>query len=569
MTGGLLQIASFGKQDIFLTGSPEITFFKYVYRRYTNFSIETIEEYPDGIPNFDEKITFTLSKNADIVHKIYLKITLPKVDIVRNINISDENLAKNKYQLAKKNWEDLNKYSNYIVQAYNLINRELEPINANPLLIYNQLQSFFENDIDTKDYNEIQKDIKANIKNNTDILAEVESIINSVITQKEKLDKISQISNSIKRYLENKNYIYYQGGNFPNKDESEDLINVLDSKKNFAYDSSPRYNFAWINRIGHYIVDMIEIDIGGTIIDRHYNDWINIWYELTKSYFKEDIYNKMIGSVPELTTYNRNIKSEYTLYLPLYFWFNSYNGISIPLICLAYQDIKINIKFNSLINCIISDYKNLNIDNIIKLENVSIYCDYIYLDNIERKKFVNGNHEYIIPQIQTEIFRNISSQQYTCSFNTMYPTKEMIWIIQKEIKRTYNDLDRYIDWSNYSFIFNNISNSPLLTGHISISGHERFKNIDYNFFNYVQPYIYHNSCPSDGIYTYSFSLNPEDNQPSGSCNMTKHEAKHLVLEMKNEFINYLDGETYMVKLFSINYNILRFMGGLSGLAFLY
>jgi hypothetical protein len=568
MTGGLLQIASFGSQDIFLTGNPEITFFKYVYRRYTNFSMETIEEYPDGIPNFNERITFTISKNADLIHKIFLKIILPKVDIERIINYSELNNAKKNYDIAKINWKNLNKYTNYIIQAYNLVKKELEPINADPTIIYNQLQAFFENDIDTADYNELLGLIKPNIKKNTNILGDIETIINSAITRDGKINEISNKIESIKTYLVNKNNIYYQSGKYPNKD-LDDTLNVLDTKYNYEYIGTPRYNFAWIHRIGHFIVDLIEIDIGGTIIDRHYNDWINIWYELTKSYYKESIYNKMIGDVSELTIYNRNIKPEYTIYLPLYFWFNLYNGISLPLISLKYQDIKINIKFNELINCIRCDYKNINIDNIIKLGNVSMYCDYIYLDNMERKKFANGIHEYIIPQVQTEIFRNINSQQYSCSFNTMHPTKEMIWVIQKEIKRTYNDLDKFIDWNNYYIPDLPIYKNPLESGHITLGGYERFKNINSEYFNYVQPYTHHTSNPIEGINCYSFCINPEDNQPSGSCNMTRHEAKNLILIMKNSFMTDLNNGTYMVKLYSINYNILRILGGLSGLAFLY
>ena len=568
MTGGLLQIASFGSQDIFLTGKPEITFFKYMYRRYTNFSMETIEEYPDGIPNFNEKITFTLSKNADLIHKVFLKIVLPQVDIERSINSFDLNLAKTNYDTAKLNWKNLNRYTNYIIQAYNLVKKELEPINADPTSIYNQLQAFFENDIDSNDYNELLGLIKPNIKNNTNILGDIETIVNNPITRDEKISQISASIESIRTYLQNKNNIYYQSGSFPNRD-TDDLLNVLDTKTIYEYVGSPRYNFSWINRIGHFIIDHIEIDIGGTIIDRHYNDWINIWYELTKSYFKEEIYNKMIGDVSELTTYDRKVKPEYTLYLPLYFWFNLYNGISLPLVALKYQDIKINIQFNNLINCIRCDYKNINIENLIKLGNVTLYCDYIYLDTIERKKFANGIHEYIIPQIQTEIFRNISSQQYTCAFNTMRPTKEMIWVIQKEIKRTYTDLDKFIDWNNYYIPDLDKSINPLDTAHIALGGYERFKSIDHYYFNYIQPFVHHSSIPKDGINCYSFAINPEDNQPSGSCNMTRHEAKNLVLNLKNEFMIDLGNNTYMVKLYSINYNILRIMGGLSGLAFLY
>jgi hypothetical protein len=572
MPGGLLQIASFGSQDIFLTGNPEITYFKYIYRRYTNFSIETLEEYPDGIVNFNEKINFLISKNADLIHKIYLKIELPKINLTKSLDVNIVNIAKNNYEEAKINWNNLNTYSNYIISAYNIVYSELQPINADPLSIYNKLEAYFINDIDINAYLIIIKTIKPNIITNTDIRKKVSDIVISILSRDEKIKQISLTIEEIKKYLENKNYIYYEyipsSKKYPNQDNDEPL-SVLYTKQEYLNVSTPRYNFSWINNLGHYIIKQINIEIGGTIIDRHYNDWINIWYELTKSNFKLETYNRMIGNISELTTYNNNIKPAYTLYLPLIFWFNQYNGISLPLVSLKYQDVKINIEFNELINCIISDYRNINIDNLVKLLNVSLYVDYIYLDQIERKKFAHGIHEYIIPQIQTEIFRDLSNSEITCSFNSMYPTKEMIWVVQKQINRSYNTLSSMINWANYNFPDNNYNINPIKNAYIELSGHERIKKIDGNYFNYVQPYEYHTSTPADGINVYSFCLKPEDNQPSGSCNMTRHEAKNLRLELTDEFMEILGNNKFMVKIYFINYNILRFMGGLSSLAFLY
>jgi hypothetical protein len=573
MPGGLLQIASFGSQDIFLTGNPEITYFKYVYRRYTNFSMETLEEYPDGIVNFNEKITFTLSKNADLVHKVYLKIELPKVDISKPLDLNAVDIAEQNFSTAKNDWNNLNEYSNYIIGAYNLVFAELQPINADPLTIYNKLEEYFINGIDINAYLEVVKLIKPNIVTNTDIRTKVASIVGSALSRDDKIASISTTIEEIKKYLENKNRIYYEydprtGKKYPNQDNTEP-DSVLYTKSLFSTASNPRYNFAWINNLGHFIIKQIEIEIGGTVIDRHYNDWINIWYELTKSSFKIETYNKMIGNVSSLTTYDNNIKPSYILYLPLIFWFNQYNGISLPLVCLKYQDVKINIEFSELINCIRTDYQNINIENIVKISNVSLYIDYIYLDQIERKKFAYGIHEYIIPQIQTEIFRNLNTSEVTCPFNTLYPTKEMIWVVQKQINRSYNTLSSFIDWSNYNFPDTTFKGNPIKNAHIEVSGYERFKKIDGDYFNYVQPYEYHSSTPSDGINVYSFSLKPEDNQPSGSCNMTRHEAKNLRLELTDQFMDTLGNSNYMVKLYSVNYNILRFMGGLSSLAFLY
>ena len=75
MTGGLMQLVAYGAQDVYLTGNPQITFFKVVYRRHTNFSMEAIEQTFNGTADFGKKVTCTVSRNGDLIHRIYLQVT--------------------------------------------------------------------------------------------------------------------------------------------------------------------------------------------------------------------------------------------------------------------------------------------------------------------------------------------------------------------------------------------------------------------------------------------------------------------------------------------------------------
>ena len=79
MGGGLMQLVAYGAQDIYLTGNPQITFFKVVYRRHTNFAMESIEQTFNGTANFGNKVTCTISRNGDLVHRMWLQATLPNV----------------------------------------------------------------------------------------------------------------------------------------------------------------------------------------------------------------------------------------------------------------------------------------------------------------------------------------------------------------------------------------------------------------------------------------------------------------------------------------------------------
>ena len=73
MGGGLMQLVAYGAQDIYLTGNPQITFFKVVYRRHTNFSMEAIAQTFSGTADFGNDVTATISRNGDLVHRMYLE----------------------------------------------------------------------------------------------------------------------------------------------------------------------------------------------------------------------------------------------------------------------------------------------------------------------------------------------------------------------------------------------------------------------------------------------------------------------------------------------------------------
>jgi hypothetical protein len=189
---GLLTLTSVGKENLFLSAEPEITFFKIAYKRYTNYSIEQTPQYFKTTPDFGRKCSVNIGKNADLMGMTYIYVELP----------------------------------------------------------------------------------------------------------------------------------YIQMENFNNNNKK----------------------FSWVQKIGLALINYVEIEIGGYIIDRHYGDWLNIWNELSTSNGIKKSYNKMIGNIIDLTNYSLT-KSIYKLYIPLSFWFCQDNGLTLPLIAL--KNTSININFNN------------------------------------------------------------------------------------------------------------------------------------------------------------------------------------------------------------------------------
>ncbi len=77
MGGGLLQLVAYGAQDVYLTGNPQITFFKVVYRRHTNFSMEAIQQTFSGIPAYGNTVYCQISRNGDLINRMYLQVKVP------------------------------------------------------------------------------------------------------------------------------------------------------------------------------------------------------------------------------------------------------------------------------------------------------------------------------------------------------------------------------------------------------------------------------------------------------------------------------------------------------------
>lgn len=117
------------------------------------------------------------------------------------------------------------------------------------------------------------------------------------------------------------------------------------------------------------------------------------------------------------------------------------------------------------------------------------------------------------------------------------------------------------DHFNYSEDVNGEGN-PVETAKLQLNGHERFTERDGSYFNYVQPFQHFTNTPSDGVNVYSFALEPEKHQPSGTCNFSRIDNTTLNVNLKNR-----PSEEEVINIYTVNYNVLRVMSGMGGLAY--
>lgn len=300
---------------------------------------------------------------------------------------------------------------------------------------------------------------------------------------------------------------------------------------------NPKFN--WIMNVGNFLLNKVELYMNDLLIDRHYSEWVNIWYELNNTYEKKELKEKMIGSTYDLFTNSTDIKKSKNLIIPMYFWFNRYSGLNLPVIAMSNVKIYLKLYIEDLDNLIVKDDNTTIVMN----ENLDIKLNigYIYLDDLERESFAKGRHEYLIEHTQFNEYSLNDNTLINISFKNS--VKDLIWFIDYD--------DRIL--GNYKSV---ISNTKILVNN------RELLNMDNIYTNYVIPYERYKSCVSDGINVYSFNLSNDKFQPSGSLNFSMLDNVQFNLTLLNN-----DLKNKKIKIFANSYNILRIMSGLAGLGF--
>src|SRR4029079_12190906 len=324
---------------------------------------------------------------------------------------------------------------------------------------------------------------------------------------------------------------------------------------------------AWTRNIGNVMIKEVEIEIGGQRIDRQYGQWMHIWEELTLTAEQEETYNVMIGNTTSLTTPAATTTSS-MLYVPLQFWFCKNIGLALPIIALQYHEVKINLEFRPLKECYVSTETVPGTPAtipVVQMGNASIWTDYVYLDTDERRQFAQIAHEYLIDELQFTGAESFSQTSVRQRLNFNHPCKELVWVCQLD-DNVENGLNRWTDFTDAGIPpatgtdLSYIGNDPMVDAKLLLNGHDRFTTRLAGYFNLVQPYNHHTRGPSTGIYVYSFSIKPEEHQPSGTCNMSRIDNATRQLTMATN-------ATIKLYTFATNYNVLRIMSGMAGKAY--
>lgn len=333
-----------------------------------------------------------------------------------------------------------------------------------------------------------------------------------------------------------------------------------------------------IDPLGFNLISHVELDIGGQLIDRLYSEYMFLWSSLTSDYFKAQKLSTMLKSglntgslhLPNpvgCSTGNGRPSLPNTVYVPLMFFFTKNPGAALPLIALQYHEVKINVIWKEPLE-IAGNYNNVS--KLPQASSAALYIDYIYLDTEERRRFAQQSHEYLIEQVQFNEDVGISSPNQRIDLTFNHPVKELIWVVQP---RSYTDckaVKRETRTSVTDRLLPYVYDKPAVYEQwIQMNGQDRLERRYGDYFNKVQPYQHHTGvAPGVGVYMYSFAIKPEENQPSGTCNFSRVDTATIVMTMDGSVVvNQDTDDTWNIRVYAINYNVLRIMSGMGGLAY--
>ncbi len=331
-----------------------------------------------------------------------------------------------------------------------------------------------------------------------------------------------------------------------------------------------------VHNPGPSLIKKANIEIGGNIIDEFSGRYISHYLSLksggglTSQHIKP---RKMISNGIG-TSHLGGFKNETRIFfIDLPFWFTKHSSLALPIVALQNSNVTINVHVAAKENG--ASWNKSAYDSI---DYGKLYCDYIFLDVDEKKRFVQTEHEYLIEQVDEQISKVKASNNNTTYNNNVkinfnHPVKELMILFTG----TAVDNESTIASADIFSTLDGYLNPFESTIKLQLNGQDRFSERCLQYFSVKQVADYYggmgydsgdSSYFNDGICLYSFALEPDKPQPSGTCNFSKIDDARLITKlMKTVSVTSTTPSDFNMYIYARNYNILRIHGGRGGLAY--
>ena len=545
MGGGLMQLVAYGAQDVYLTGNPQITFWKVTYRRYTNFAIESIEQTFNGQADFGRRVQCTISRNGDLAYRTYLQVTLPEIG-------QGLGTAGNRKGVYAR-WLDFPGEQLVAQVEVEIGGQRIDRQYGDWMHIWNQLTMSSEQ----------QRGYFKMIGNTTQLtfitdpsFAAVDGPCSSTAPR--------QVCAPRNALPETTLYIPLQFWFCTNPGLALPLIALQYHEVKINLDLRPIDECLWA-------VSTLTDDAAGTTFSPGAGKAVDVKAAYQQSLVAASLY---VDYVFLDTDERRRMAQNPHEYLITQLQFTGDESV-------GSSSNKIKLNFNHPVKELVWVVQpDQNVDYCAGLSTSSglfrvlgaqpfNYTDAI--DALPNAHAAFGSLASLASTSNSFITASgwfqdagADSQVGTSGWYPSGQGGEAGPFGGTEAESLVSDAGTFV-LTETSLDMHCWGQNPVVTAKLQLNGQDRFSEREGTYFSWVQPYQAHTRAPDEGINVYSFALRPEEHQPSGTCNFSRIDNATLQLVLSNATVE--GTKTAKVRVYATNYNVLRIMSGMGGLAY--
>ena len=579
MGGGLMQLVAYGAQDVYLTGNPQITFWKVTYRRYTNFAIESIEQTFNGQADFGRRVQCVISRNGDLAYRTYLQVTLPEINQL--MGLGNYTTGQNTGVYAR--WLDFPGEQLIAQVEVEIGGQRIDRQYGDWMHIWNQLTMTSEQ---LRGYFQM-------IGNTTQLtfitdpsFADVESPCSSLAPR--------QVCAPRNALPETTLYVPLQFWFCTNPGLALPLIALQYHEVKINLDIRPIDECLWAvttlncnsnpykGAAGQYQVGRpvpATIAYNQSLVAASlYVDYVFLdtderrrmaqnphEYLITQLQFTGD---ESVGSSSNKIKLNFNHPVKELIWVVQpdqnVDYCSSLTCDALLFKVLGAQPFNYTDAIDALPNAIhaFGGPQSVAADSRAFIDARGLFTDAGAMDDYFPSNWTgywNGpSNPYNEP--------NIGGPDVP--LNTAGLDPATIAALQSGVHApegsSVSDAGTFV-LSETSLDMHCWGMNPVVTAKLQLNGQDRFSEREGSYFSWVQPYQSHTRNPDEGINVFSFALRPEEHQPSGTCNFSRIDNATLQLVLSNATVE--GTKTAKVRVYATNYNVLRIMSGMGGLAY--
>ena len=542
MAGGLLQLVAYGAQDVFLTGTPEITFWKVSYRRHTNFAMESIEQTFSGQADFGRRVTCTISRNGDLCYRTYLQVTLPEINQSMVPTGGDGVYAR---------WLDYIGEQMIAQVEVEIGGQRIDRQYGDWMHIWNQLTMSQEQ----------KRGYFKMIGNTTQLTYITDPMFASVTGPCSSASGPSQVCAPRNALPETTLYIPLMFWFSRNPGLSLPLIALQYHEVKINLDIRPIGECLWAVKSLSSTSGIMSVPIAyqqSLVAASLYVDYI---------FLDTDERRKMAQNPHEYLIEQVQFTGDESVGSSSNKIKLNFNHPCKELIWVVQPDA--NVDYCSSLDATGTLFKTLGAQPFNYTDAIDALPNAIH--SFGGPAETNGSNSFIT---SSGLFQMPGAVDYTTAagFGASNEWNSPSGVLETPFNaQTGSPAGSYVSDAG-TFVLAETAldmhcwgENPVVTAKLQLNGQDRFSEREGSYFDVVQPYQHHTRNPDCGINVYSFALRPEEHQPSGSCNFSRIDNAVLQLVLSSGTV--AGTATAKVRVYAVNYNVLRVMSGMAGVAY--